>query len=917
MQIKRMVNSQIKSKFLLTAFLLVLSISAYAQEDIAEGFYDELVTDNFHLPLGIRFDNNGNCFVWEKGGRVFVVDTNAVLQENPLLDLHEEVMEFRDLGMLGFALHPDFKNNGFIYVLYTVDKHFLIDFGTDNYKPDSTNITEPTISRLVRFTVEQSENGLIANPGSRKILIGESLENGIPMMSNYHGVGAIVFGDDGSLLISIGDGGQDVDENAPNPNFAEIAVQEGILKEKEFINFARAQLLDNYNGKILRINPEDGNGYPSNPFYQETKPNSVRSKVFALGLRNPYRFFQIPGSGSHDPNTGDPGILFIGDVGPGGWEELNIATEKGANFGWPYFEGNKKHWPQFWTLDYENLDAKNPIYGLSGCDQQYFKFQDLLNEPNADEEYSFPNPCNGSILIPDSIPTFVVKRPAIVWSNKMWNPPVRAMVKTFNDSGEADEVSMEDAGIAGEAFAGFSSMPGFWYETGSLPLEYEQTAFVADYSGWIRCFHFDENHEVKKVNIFRDKIDGIVDLEFNPFDQSIYYVNINTHELRRIFFGGNPIPIAKIQADKHFGYGDLLVQFDASLSYDPNNLPLSYHWDFGDGFYSDDIKPYHLYLAEQSGPHSFHCILTVTDSLGASANDELIVSLNNKPPEVMITSPIHEDLYPISAFSWIDLTAQVKDYEHNENELKYSWQIYFHHNTHYHEEAEDTLRESHLIIDPVGCSDEDYWYRIGLKVTDPEGLFGYDEVEIFPDCGDPFGEIEWLDAEVREHKIYLRWFDSEIAQKKKYIIEKFGQQQLIENIGVIDIGVDNNPSLDFYDAQPYVGNNIYRIKSQHSDGRYDYSNIAQVTYPKPANFIIRPNPCPGICYINLSHPTSGHKELEILNLDGKTIKSFEWESYPNQQMEKVLDLNDLPNGVYLVRLNTENNNTTIPLLIVH
>jgi glucose/arabinose dehydrogenase/PKD repeat protein len=894
-----------KSNVALSIIALFLTIGIYSQENIAEGFYDELVVKDFHLPLGIRFDETGNCFVWEKGGRVYVLDSNAIRQELPVLDLNEEVMEFRDLGMLGFALHPQFASNGYIYVLYTVDKYYLQHFGESDYNPDSTIVTEPTISRLCRYRVQQTENGMIADPGSRKILIGESLESGIPMMSNFHGVGAMAFGDDGSLLISVGDGGYDVDENAPNPNFAEVALQEGILREKEFINFARAQLLDNYNGKILRINPETGEAYPSNPFFQESAPNSVRSKVFALGLRNPYRFFHIPGTGSHDPETGDPGILMIGDVGPGGWEELNIANELGANFGWPYFEGNRKHWPQFWTLEYENFDAVNPLFGLAGCEEQYFKFQDLLNEPNAEGIYTFPNPCDQNLSIPDTIPSFIVKRPIIAWSNKMWNPPVRAMVKTFNENGEADEIPIEEAGIEGEAFAGFSSIPGFWYETGDLPVDYEKCAFVADYSGWIRSFHFDDKMELKKVNIFREKINGIVDLEFNPKDQSIYYVNINTHELRRIFFGGNPAPVAVIALDKQYGPSDLTVQFDASSSYDPNNLPITYNWDFGDGDSSSDIAPQHSYSTENSSPQSFICVLTVTDSLGASATDEIIISLNNTPPKVKITSPKNGSLYPISAFSWVDLTAEVSDDEHDVNELKYNWHIYFQHNSHYHEEPEDTLRQSHLIIDPVGCNDENYWYRIGLSVTDKAGLSNYDEIEIYPDCGEPFGEVDWVVAESRKDRIYLKWADPDHAEKTAYTIEKFGRQQLIEVIGQIDLNDPDLNNFDFYDEDPYLGNNIYRIKSQHSDGRYDYSKVAQVTYPESGSFQLSPNPSSGICYFKLSDKITGPIELIFFTADGRQIQQYNWYVYPGQKLEKILDLNRLANGIYFVNLKSE------------
>ena len=885
-------------------FLLFVQIS-FGQDNIAEGFYDELVVDGFALPLGIRFDDIGNAYVWEKGGKVFFIDTTHIKQETPILDLSEEVMEFRDLGMLGFALDPAYISNGFIYALYTVDKHYLLDYGSINYNPDSTIITEPTISRLTRFTMDFTQDKLKIVPDSRTVLIGSDIHHGMPMMSNYHGTGSLVFGDDGSLLISVGDGGRDVDENAPNPNFAEQAVQEGIIKEKEFIHYARAQLLDNYNGKILRVDPKTGLGYPSNPFYQTDNPNSIRSKIYALGLRNPYRFFQIPGTGAHDTDVGDPGYLIIGDVGPGGWEELNYADKSGENFGWPYFEGNKKHWPQFWTLEFRNLDASNPLYGIGDCDQQYFKFQDLLNEPNAADDYNFPNPCDQNFQIPDSLPKFIVKRPEIVWSNKSWNPPVRSMVNSFTASGEADEIPIDSAGIAGEAFAGFSSIPGFWYESGYFPEAYNHSAFVADYSGWIRVFHFSDWMDLYKISTLRTKINGIVDLEFNPHNQSLYYVNINTHQLRKISFGGNPAPVAIAHFDTNYGYGDTEISFSASDSYDPNELPISYHWEFGDGTTSTLESPIHLYSEQSNTITSYNCILTVTDSLGASATDEVIISLNNTPPQVDISNPQDGDVYPVSAFTLMAMEAEVNDAEHVNKDLHYAWTVYFHHNEHYHEEPVDTSQSPKIIIDPVGCENELFWYRIGLKVTDAHGLFSTDEIQIYPDCEDPFGIIQWISAFADDGSINLIWKDENQNEKESYTIQRFNKNSIIEDIGEIIINSQGQEKFSFTDLSPIYGANVNRLKSNHVDGRYDYSNTIEVSYPQEGSFHLSPNPSSGIIAINYTSSTNENTIIEIYSADGKRVFHSTIQSQTGEHIYKIIDLTEISEGVYHLRLTSE------------
>src|SRR5262249_34167446 len=73
----------------------------------------------FDQPVGMTFDENGRMYVWERGGRVWIVE-NGVQLPSPLVDISEEVNNARDHGMLGFALHPNFLENGWIYLFYAV-----------------------------------------------------------------------------------------------------------------------------------------------------------------------------------------------------------------------------------------------------------------------------------------------------------------------------------------------------------------------------------------------------------------------------------------------------------------------------------------------------------------------------------------------------------------------------------------------------------------------------------------------------------------------------------------------------------------------------------------------------------------------------------------------------------------------------
>src|SRR5262249_52278996 len=84
--------------------------------------------------------------------------------------------------------------------------------------------------------------------------------------------------------------------------------------------------------------PATGQGYASNPYF-DGDPNSPRSKVWCYGLRNPFRFAVRAATGAADPTAGDPGSLYVGDVGWDTLEELDVVRFGGPNLGWPCFEG--------------------------------------------------------------------------------------------------------------------------------------------------------------------------------------------------------------------------------------------------------------------------------------------------------------------------------------------------------------------------------------------------------------------------------------------------------------------------------------------------------------------------------------------------------------------------------------------------
>jgi glucose/arabinose dehydrogenase len=255
------------------------------------------------LPVGLTFAPDGAMFVWTKDGQVRVVRDGALLPA-PFVDLAPRVNHVQDRGLLGFALAPDSAASRVAYLLYTYE----------DGDPPNPNDGGPKTARLSRILADPA-NPDVALPGSEVAILGTvstppcnaqpPAADCMPSDSDSHTIGTVRIAPDGSLFVGNGDGAwyTHVDPNA-----------------------LRAQSLDRLAGKILRILPS-GAGHPGNPFYQPGQPNAIRSKVWAYGLRNPFRF-------ALDPWLGEP---WIGDVGWNDWEELDRG--RGANFGWPCFEG--------------------------------------------------------------------------------------------------------------------------------------------------------------------------------------------------------------------------------------------------------------------------------------------------------------------------------------------------------------------------------------------------------------------------------------------------------------------------------------------------------------------------------------------------------------------------------------------------
>lgn len=862
-------------------------------------FNDELFTAGWNQPTHLAFDENGRMYVCEKAGIVTVLDQVGE-RLGILIDLREEVANWGDHGLLGFALHPNFSSNGFFYLYYAVERNYLLNFETPTYDPENRLPEQATIGRITRYTADANNDFFQIVPGSRKVLLGESKQTGIPLVHKSHGIGTLAFGTDGSLLVSAGDGasfnGADTGGDNISRAYNVQAVQDSIITKAEDVGAFRAQMIQSLNGKILRIDPETGDGLPGNPFFDEAVPRSAASRVWALGFRNPFRFAVKPGTGSHDLAAGDPGVLYVGDVGWVFWEEINVVTQPAMNFGWPQYDGLV--WGDLYNQSLTfNTTVPNTFQNETDCSHPFIAFQDLILPATLDPDFTLPHPCKPTDSISRALtPIFYHSPPELVWNNKLWLEGIFTNVSVFDEEGLAAEVSIEDPNspIEGEAFNGICSVGGLFYTGTTYPDEYFLSYMNADLSGWIKRFDYSANDEIIQVHDFHNDCRQLVSMAVNPVDGLIYYIPIVEGEIRQISYKGNPAPTAIIKVDQFYGISPLEVQFDGSESFDPEDQSLTYLWDFGTGETSTEVNPTYIFESALGEPSSFEVRLTVTDSLGESHTEQMIISPNNTPPQIEISDIQDGDLYPINGNTFLPLTAEVRDLEQDRESLQYAWSVFLHHNTHFHAEPVDSAQETNVLIEALGCGDETYYYRINLTVTDNQGLSSSQEVQIYPYCGPLLSDLQTFFVQEASEGVALSWEMASLPSGSSFVIERAPDERSFTSIGTLSPSL-HQLTYQFTDKQPIQGINYYRIRTQTADRTYDYSEIREIVYP---TILLYPNPVADRAFIQFDR-IAGEAIFELYDPSGRMVHSAQWVEDAEEAVVKGVDLSPIAPGVYM------------------
>src|SRR5437879_3010670 len=265
------------------------STSTLDLDHLAVGF--DQVVSGLKNPLAIvnAGDGSGRLFVAQQGGQIRIV-RGGNLVDRPFLDIADRITTGGERGLLGVAFHPGFPADPRVFVDYT-DVNGDTRVSSFRVDPASPDRVDPSTEQRLLFVKQPFPN---------------------------HNGGALVFGPDGFLYISLGDGGSGGD---PQGN---------------------GQSLTTLLGKILRIDVDRTSGdqryaIPSGNPYADGS-DGRKPEIWLWGLRNPWRM-------SFDRLNGD---LWIGDVGQDRWEEIDVqraGTPGGTNFGWNRMEASHCYLP--------------------------------------------------------------------------------------------------------------------------------------------------------------------------------------------------------------------------------------------------------------------------------------------------------------------------------------------------------------------------------------------------------------------------------------------------------------------------------------------------------------------------------------------------------------------------------------------
>ncbi|MEU4295057.1 PQQ-dependent sugar dehydrogenase [Kribbella sp. NPDC026596] len=546
------------------------------------GFRDTVVLSGLTNPTVLQFAPDGRIFVGQKNGVIKVFQSLTDTSPITVANLSTQVDDYWDRGLLGLAVPPNFPTNPYLYVLYAYDAPIG---GTAPTWSDAcpTPPGPTTDGCLVSARLSRLQISGNVMTGSEQVLINDWCQQ-----YPSHSVGTLLFGRDGYLYVSGGDGasfnnvdygqygstyaGDKANPCGDPPGAAGTALappgaEGGALRSQSVRRTDGPATLD---GAVLRIDPITGAGVAGNPFFSSPDPNARR--IVAYGLRNPFRITQRPGTDE----------LWVGDVGWNTWEEINrvVSPTTATNLGWPCYEGS-------------SLQGGYQGAGLSQCSSLY----------------STP----GSVVSP---------------------------YYAYNHN--ACVVSYSGCRTGGSSITGIA-----FYQSGSYPSQYNGALFFADHTRdeiWAMLPGTNGLPDPARLQSFVgvDSTGGAaghpVDLKIGP-GGDLFYVDMEGGSIHRITYtAANQPPTAAFTANPSSGPVPLTVSFNGTTSSDPEGRPLTYSWDLnGDGTYGDATGATTSYTYTTAG--TYHPSLRVADDQGASDTTSATITAGNTAPTAIIDTP--------------------------------------------------------------------------------------------------------------------------------------------------------------------------------------------------------------------------------------------------------------------------------------
>jgi glucose/arabinose dehydrogenase len=603
-----------------------LMAECWAQSTLVpgSGFVEETILSDLPPATAVAFGPEDRRYLALKEGIVRVAKGGTLLS-TPFIDISAMTNRRTDRGLGGIALDPQFPARPYVYLFFTYDPPELL-----------ADDTTPRVSRLIRVQADAAKDYNVALPGTMEVILGKNstaqntasrlavgttilpepascmtgltmdgppIENCLPSDELSHSAGTLIFGSDGYLYASHGDGSS----------------YNGATKTS-----LRSQMLDSLSGKVLRIDPNTGHGVPGNPFYDATNPGSNGSRVWSLGMRNPFRITVNPATGQ----------VYQGDVGTSSWEEVNSG--KGTNHGWPCYEGG---------------NTTNSTIGTGTT-------LSLVN--TAFKEFSRTSAFCGALY---SAGLGAVTAPLFSYKH-----PVDANGKDLG------------ASVTGVAFYSGSTYPAKY--RGSLFIaDYAQRSIrylTFDQNGFPTVNAFANETSASA---------GPVQLTIGP-DTNLYAIFLDLvtrkSQLRRYRYTGssNTPPTVVLKANPVAGSIPLAVSFSTAGTNDPDGQSLAYSWDFGDGTGAGETSPNPTHIYQTVGTFEAKVFVRETTAPFAESTSDVTIRTGVTPPRVHIVSPTSTTTYAIGDTITFSGYAEFEGVPVPDSAL--TWSIIQQHNLHEH-----------------------------------------------------------------------------------------------------------------------------------------------------------------------------------------------------------------------------------------